>query len=813
VVRDLLLFFPMRTLFLHLSLGIRTWRHRRGQAFLILVTLVSALALATSFYSLLHSIILKPFPYPDPQKLGFVWATIPGQGLFQERSGYANFVDLIELNQSFDLMAAFDPYSATLSGDQTARQIEVTRVSPAFFDLMGADFLLGRPFGKAEFDASTPLIVISENLWGSFLGRSAGVLGRELEIDGQRRMVVGVVGSNFQFPRRETQAWEPASLDPNWGNNRFRRGTDSWRIVARLGNSVSLDRVDSDLSRLADLLVQRDSANAGLGMRFVPLDQQLVGPSIERTLWLLFGAILALLLIAAANVAGLFSAQQIVRSHEYTLRSALGASPHSLFLLRLGEIGSLIVAACPLAIAASFPLTRLLKWMAPPATPRLESASIPGAGILLCLLLSLFLGAAVFLAQRRPFATGNLDGLGQKTRSASLPWATSSRLNWLMTGQVALLLMLVWGSGLIIRSLTNVLEVDPGYQARDLTLAHVALPRVAAPQRAALLTAILSEVNSLPGLEAAAINDFFIGQSPDQVVTPERGPWAGRQQRLNMSVDAVSPGYFNLVGTRLEEGREFSSSDDALAPTAVVINRRLASHLWPGESILGKKVHFGRRDDSPWLTVVGVVSDSRRQGLDATPIAQAFVPHAQLPTRLMNLLVRSSIANPTDELATQLRTRVAIVNPRIPVYRVEPVTQALTRGQDMRRFAAWLLSLFAAASLGLAGLGLHGLLSLRLAMQLREIGIRRALGANRRQVVAALLRRSTTWMAAGAGCGALGCLWMGSFFKNLLYQVELGDGFTLLLTATVLLGAGLIAAAPATRRALLTHPVEVLRHH
>ena len=804
----------MRSLFLHLALGIRTWRHRRGQAFLILVTLISALALATSFYSLLHSIILKQFPYPDPQKLGFVWATIPEQGLFEERSGYANFVDLVELNQSFDLMAAFDPYSATLSRDQSARQIEVTRVSPAFFDLMGAEFLLGRRFGRTEFDTASPLIVISENLWDSFLARSASVLGQELEIDGQRRRVVGVVGSNFEFPGKETQAWEPASLDPNWADNRFRRGTDSWRVVARLGNEVSLERVDGDLSRLAGILVQRDPANKGLGLRFVPLDRQLVGPSIERTLWLLFAAILALLLIAAANVAGLFSAQQLVRSHETTLRSALGASPQALFLLRLGEIGSLIVAACPLAIAASYPLTRLLKWMAPPATPRLESASIPAAGILFCLLLSLLLGVALCIAQSRPLTSGNLDGLDQKTRSASLSWATSSRLNWLMTGQVALLLMLVWGSGLIIRSLTNVLEVDPGYQPRDLTLARVALPRdVPAAQRAALLTAILTEVNSLPGLEAVAINDFFIGQSPDQVVTAERGPWAGRQQRLNMSVDAITPGYFSLVRTRLEEGREFSSSDDELAPTALVINRRLASHLWPGGSILGKKVRFGRRDDSRWLTVVGVVSDSRRQRLDAAPIAQAFVPHAQVPSRLMNLLVRSSIAGPADELARQLRTRVAIVNPRIPVYRVEPVTQALTRGQDMRRFAAGLLSLFAAASLGLAGLGLHGLLSLRLAVQLREIGIRRALGANRRQVVAALLRRSTTWMAAGAGCGALGCLWMGSFFKNLLYAVELGDRFTLLLTATILLGAGLIAAAPATRRALLTHPVEVLRRH
>ena len=804
----------MRGLILHLTLGARTWRHRRGQAFLILATLASALALATSFYSLLHSIILKQFPYPEPQNLGFIWTTVLEQGLFQERGGFANFSDLREMNQSFQEMAAFDSYSATLSDGQSARQIEVTRVSQSFFDLMGADFILGRPFDTAEFQSSTPIVVISERLWAGYLGRAASVLNQELEIDGQRRWIVGVVSRSFQFPGHSTQAWEPASLDPNWADNRLQRGTASWRIVARLRDEVGLEGVRPDLDRLASLLVQKDQANQGLGLRFVPLDQQIVGPSLGRTLWLLFGAVLALLLIAAANVAGLFSAQQLVRSDAYTLRSALGATPRALWLLRLGEIGSLIVASCPLALAASLPLTELLKWMAPATTPRLESVSIPAVTIPFCLVLSLLLGAIVFLSQGRSLLSESLDGLGRKTRSASLSSATSSRLNWLMTGQVALLLMLLWGSGLIIRSLINVLDVDPGYQTQGLTLAQIALSRnVPSPQRAALLTEILLEVNSLPGLQAAAINDFFSGQSPDQLVTSERGPFAGRQQRLNMSLDAVSPGYFDLVGSPLEQGREFSVSDNILAPRAVVINRRMASYLWPENPAVGERIRFGRFDNAPWLTVVGVVSDSRRRGLDAAPIAQAFVPHAQSPNRLMNLLVRSSSSLPTDRLASLLRARVADVNSRIPVYRVERLAEALTRGQDMRHFAAGLLSLFAAASLGLAGLGLHGLLSLRLAVQLREIGVRKALGANRRHVVTALLRRSGAWMGAGIGCGALGCVLLGGLFNNLLYEVELGDGFTLLLTATALIGAGLIAAAPATNRALRSHPADILRRN
>jgi putative ABC transport system permease protein len=788
---------------------VRTLRRQTGFTVVVVLTLAVGIGVNTAVFTLVHSTLLEPLPYPDPDRLVMVWTEIPARGVYEATSAYANVQDWRTESRTFADLATFDPTTLTLTDGEWAEQMSAVRTSSNLFSVLGVGPAIGRGFSAEEERQRAAVAVLSHDLWQSRFGGTPDAIGRTIEIAGTRLQVVGVMGEGFGFPEPETQLWLPQTLFTEWEATAAQRGTGAWRVIGRLAPGTSLDRARAELDAIAARLAElHPGANAGLGVRAVPLHEQVTGVSFRAALWTLFGAVAVVLLLACANAAHLILARGMDREREFALRQALGATMPRLMRQAVTENLVLAFVAGIAGLAFAHGGLRLLIALAPANLPRLDEVGIDALVLLYAAGVSL---AAGIVFGTLPVLSGSRVSLFGALREGS---GTTQRARGyrarsvLIVLQFAFAVILVFGANLLIRSLLEARSVDAGFAAENVLIANLSVDEES--RRLSFYEQTLREVQAIPGVRAAGIiEDLFISGAPNRAITIE-GRAADEARFEEIRFDAIDGDVFRAVGVRVLEGRAFSPGDAADAAPVAIINETMARAFWPGESPIGKRFRTGGPEaQAPWIEVVGLIDDMRRQGLEREPIAQVFRPFIQEPSRNMNLLVRSEL--PVSTLTATVRARLAEIDRSVPLYNVRTVEQALDRYLLPRQFQTFLLATFSAIALILAAVGVYGLMQHSVSRRAHELGVRVALGASARRLLLMVMGQALALALPGLAAGMLGAVWLSDAASALLFGVTAMEWANIVVPAGLLVTTALVASYLPARRAAGTDPIAVLR--
>jgi predicted permease len=777
--------------------AVRTLRKSPGFTTISIATLALAIGANTAMFSMLNAVLLRPLPYRSAEQLAMLWTENPSQNLREGRSAYWNVEQWRHQSKSFADMAVFDPVSATLTGTDKAEQIIVARISANFFPLLGVQSSQGRIFSAEEAEHRQRLAVISYRLWQRRFGGSHQAIGASIELDGLRSRIVGILPAGFQFAPVNADVWEPHTMFPDWETRRDVRGVDSWFVVGRLRENVTIEQSQAEMSVIARRL---DDRNRGISV--VPLRLQLTGARAQLALWMLTGAVFCVLLIAATNVASLSLARSASREKEIAIRAALGASHARIARQLLAESLTLAVLSGILGLAIALAGIRLILAIRPAGLSRLNEISLDpralGCALALCLLTGILVGfaPAITVARRHVMPSGR-GGIRRV----------------LVVTEFALAIVLLVGAGLLIRSLWSVEKLDPGFRPERILSTQLSIPDFrATTQRANLYKQVLEQVESMPGVESASvIGDLFIGGNAEQILTTE-GDARTISEPLRLRRDEVSEGFFKTLGTPLLRGRFFSIADGPNSPRVAIVNDAMVRRVWPGRDPLGKRFQLGPGDSSGlWFTVIGVVGNMRRQGLENAPMPQMFEPLAQNPSRHATLLVRTSIDDPL-KMAGALEAAIRRVDKRVPLYGITTLENRLRAFLTERRFQTSLLIGFAIVALVLAAIGIYGLIQYSITARTHEIGIRIAVGARSGEIFRMVLAEGLKLSLIGLGLGLVGAVWLSQAGSSLLFGVTATDPLTFMAVSLLLMAVAIAACYFPARRAMKVEPLEALRH-
>jgi putative ABC transport system permease protein len=671
------------------------------------LTLAVGIGASATIFSAVHAVLLRPLPYEDPSRLAMLWTDDPRHDIHEEGTSYLNFLDWKKRTQTFeDLAICSRGGSMTLTGEGEAEQVPGEVVSANLFPLLGIAPVLGRTFTTQEADRSDRVVVIGHALWKRRFGASRDVIGKPLAIDGVTWQVIGVMPTSFQFPSRDTELWTTDSTQFNMRRIKAYRFNDWWRVVGRLKATVTIAQAQSEMNTIGRQLAQTypitDSEFAGYGVNVVPLRDQITGRKARLALWLLFGAVVLVLLIACANVAGLLLARGATRHREIAVRMALGASRVRLIGQLLMESAMLSLSSGALGLLLAFWGVWAVASFGPTNIARLEEVSIDGAVLAFSFVVSVVTGFLFGMAPAWRLSQGDPGrGLKESGRSQSVGPGSRRLRDTLIVGEFAVAVVLLCGAGLLVRSLLRIQAIDPGFRPQGALIARLSISKPRAQEQAFYREA-LERVAALPGVTAVGlITDAFQRRNPDNPLLIEGHSISTGEAISN---DAVSPGYFQAAGTPLLQGRYFTELDRAESTPIAIINQTMARRSWPGENPIGKRFKLaGPESRRPWLTVVGVVGDMRREGLEKQAIAQTFRPSAQQGWGAMDLVART--ASDPSKLAPALRAAIHAIDASTPVFEVSTMERRLSELESPRRFQTLLMTLFSAAALLFGGDG------------------------------------------------------------------------------------------------------------
>ena len=787
----------------------------RSPGFTAAATATLALAIGANvvMFSVLNMVLLRPLPYPSPAELVMLWTETPGQDLRENRSAYWNVEEWRGQSRSFADLAVFDRVSVTLTHAGETRRVRGARVSPNLFPLLGIEPRHGRSFSAAEATERRRVAVISHRFWQARFGGSLDALGASVDLDGQASRVVGILPEAFRFASLDADVFEPHTLFPDWEARRLVRGRDSWFVVGRLRPDVTVEEAQTEMSAIAGRLdAQMPATERNRGVRVVPLSRHVVGARSRLALWMLAAAVACVLLIAAANVANLWLARSLGRGRDVALRAALGASPARIVRQHLTESTTLAAGAGVLGTLLAVAGLGLVRTLGGVEVARLDEVRLDAGVLGWSLALTLLTGMAVGLAPALLWR-GRLRSFGDASRrgvAGSVAARTIRR--GLLVAEVSLAIVLLVGAGLLLRSWWQVEGVDPGFRPERVLALQLGAPVGMAPaQRADFYRRVLERVESLPGVERAGfISDAFITSSPERLLTTEGGGEAV-SERLQFRSDEISDGLFEALGTRLLAGRYLSARDGPDSPRVALVNAALARRLWPDGETVGRRFKRGPADAAgPWLTVVGVVDDMRRQGLETEPIPQVFEPVAQNPSGAGFLLVRTARENPLD-LAATVQAAVWRLDRRAPLYDVSTLESRLGAFYTPRRLQTLIVTGFAAVALLMAAIGIYGLIHYAVSTRTKEIAIRMAVGADTRDIFRMVIGEGLALSAAGLALGLVGGAAVGQGVRNLLFGVGALDPVTFAGGSALLLSVALAACWVPARRAMRVEPIVALR--
>ena len=804
-------------MFQDLRYAARTLAKSPGFTVVVVLTLALGIGANTAIFSVVNGVLLTPLPYRDPSRLVVVWES-KGTSTHNVVNP-ANYMDWHDRATSFSGLALTTWRSLTFTGEQ-AEEVQGRAVTPDFFGVVGATPLLGRTFNVEESRPNGPrVIVLSEALWRRRFGADRTIVGRAVPVAGETARVVGVMPSSFRsMPLGHDEYWEPLALD--W-SNRARTGRYAMAL-GRLKHGVTVERAQTEMSRLArQLESDYPDFDTGWGATVVPLMEQVVGGS-RRTILIVFGAVSLVLLIACANVANLMLARAASRERELTVRAALGAPRWRLVRQALVESVMLALAGGAAgALLASWGVHLLVR-AAPPEVPRLADIRLDVTVLAVTALVSMAAGVLFGLlfglagALSRSGAAAAIQDLHAATTRTTAGVPAARLRGALVIAQVSLAIVLLVGAGLLVRSLQRLIAVDPGFDPAGISAMTITLPRATytdSLRRSAFYERLLERVRSTPGVQSAGIISR-LPMTPGNAVTaltvvgrPEPAPGEAPAAAIRV----VDPGYFAAMRIPLERGRSLAPSDRIGGTPVAVISEAMAHELWPGEDPIGQHVKVVWRHPTASVEIVGVVADSRHDGLDAAFEPTLFYPFAQESQQsTMSLVLRSKL--PPATLTRMVRVTVSEMDKGVPVADAVTMYHHIAETMADRRYPAFVLGLFAALALALAAVGIYGVQSYTVGQRTREIGVRVALGARPVDVLRKVLGGGLRLTLIGVGLGAVAAALAAGALGKLLYGVPPLDPVTFVIVPLILIGVALLAMAAPARRAAQVDPMVALRY-
>jgi putative ABC transport system permease protein len=778
-------------------------------------TLALAIGANTAMFSVLNAVLLRPLPYRSPDQLAMLWTEDPTQNLREGRSALWDVEQWRNQSRSFADVATFDAVSTTLAEADGADQIVGASISPNLFSLLGVQPVLGRSFSSEEAEQRQPLVLISHRFWQARFGGSNDAVGATLVLDGLPVQIIGILPAGFQIARLGADVWKAHPMSAGAEARQAGRDGATWFVVGRLRPTVTLDEAQAEMGAIARRLNdQLPAAERNRGISVVPLSLYMVGAQSRLALWMLGGAVFCVFLIAAANVTSLSLARSVARAREMAVRAALGASAGRIVRQVLAESVLLAALSGLMGTLLAFVAIRLIRAFGPGNVPRLNEASLDLRVLGWALGISLVAGILVGLAPAIRTVRGEISLSAEEGgRRVSGGVATRKVRRALVVAEFALAIVLLVGAGLLVRSWRYVNSIDPGFRPERVLAMELSTPTTfsAPAQRAGLYARVLDQMQAVPGVESAGIiGDLFISNTREQVLTVE-GNDGTASERLRLARAEVSAGFFATLGTPLLRGRFFSIGDGPDAAPVAIINDVAARRLWPGRDPIGRRFKLGPRDASrPWYTVVGVVADMRRQGLERDPVPQIFESLAQSPPQSVDLFVRTASDDPLA-MAGALRAAVQRVEKHAPVYGVAPLEQLLGTYLAQRRFETWLLTGFSVVALLMAAVGIYGLIQYSVVTRTREIGVRIAIGAQAGDIFRMMIREGLTLSLTGLALGLVGAWFLGRAGSSLLFGVTARDPLTFTTVPLLLTAVATAACYFPARRAVNVDPLVALR--
>ena len=789
--------------------GLRTLRKSPAFTAAAAATLALAIGANTAMFSVLNAVLLRPLPYRAPEQLAMLWTEDPTQNLREGRSALWSVEQWRSQSQSFADMATFDSVSMTLAADDGAEQIVGASISPNLLPLLGIQPALGRSFSADEAEQQQRLVLISHRFWQSRFGGSLDALGATLVLNGVPRQIVGILPADFEIAMVAADVWVAHA------SRQDARGPDTWFVVGRLRPAATFDRAQEEMSTVARRLNDQLPANErNRGVTVVPLTLYMVAPQSRLALWILGGAVFCVFLIAAANVTSLSLARSVTRAREIAVRAALGASAGRIVRQLLTESVLLAAVSGLIGTLLAFVGIRLIRAFGPPTIPRLNETGLDLRVLGWILAISALAGILVGLAPALATLRRNLRPAGEEGGRSVTGGVAAGRIRRaLVVAEFALAIVLLVGAGLLVRSWWYVNRVDPGFKPERVVVVELTAPASFGipAQRAGLYDRVLEQIRAIPRVEnAGIIGDLFIGNSREQIVTVERDEGTV-SERLRFAGGEVSPDFFKAIGTPLLRGRFLSIGDGPGGTPVAIINDAMARRSWPGQDPVGRRFKLGPQDsDRPWFTVVGVVADMRRQGLEREPFPQMFVSLAQNPPRSVDLFIRTSVDDPLT-MAADIRAAVRRVEKNAPVYGVAPLEQQLGTYLAQRRFQTSLLTGFSIVALLMAAVGIYGLIQYCIATRTQEIGLRMAVGAQSSDIFRMIIGEGLTICLTGLALGLAGAWWLGRAGSALLFGVTASDPLTFTAVSLLLTVVALAACYFPARRAMTVDPLAALR--
>jgi len=797
-----------------LRYGIRVLARNPGFTCAAVATLALSLAANTAILGVADAVLLRPLPYPDPDRLVEIRGASSERGLETAPLSNQRFLALAERNASFSSLGAWTTDTINLTGVPEPVELHALRVSPGVLETLGVRPDPGRNFLPVEeVRGGPPVVLLGREIWSRRFGSDPGVAGRTISLGGVSHTVVGVLPRGLAFPDGAADIWIPRVAEPAFlSAGAVERGAGYLNLVARLKAGVTPGAARAELDLLAKNDPRADGLDAGMTYRMAPLKETLTRGS-RPALLLLLGSVGFVLLIACANVANLMLAKSTGRRREIALRSALGAGRARIVALLLTESLLLAFVAGVLGLLLARWGIDLLVSAGASGLPRAGEIRLDGRIAAATIALSLLSGLVFGIGPALSTSSGDVAGSLKEGGGNSAGGNAGRRLRGgLVVAEVALSVVLLIGAGLLLRSFVRLQAVETGFDAAGLLVAQTHLPASRYAQPAAMrdfYSRLVGDVETLPGVVSAGASESLpLGEPGAQTLVAVDGaalPPPG--ERAVVSLDTVSPGYFRTMGIPLRKGRLFTPEDGPGAPIKVVVSTGFARRFFPGADPIGRRVVLGR--GATGFEIVGVVGDVRHGGLDESPAPSFYLCSLQRTVPRMSLIVRTAGAAPG--LASAIRERVRSIDPDQPVARIATMDEIIGGSLADRRFLLRIVGAFALAALLLAAVGIYGVTAYAVGRRAPEMGIRIALGAGRRDLVGMVVGETLRLTLAGAAIGVACALAAGPALSGFLYGVGAGDPATIALIVLLLTAVSILAAWAPARRAARIDPAIALR--
>lgn len=807
----------MTSLLRDIRFGLRSIMRNPGFTLVVVLTLGLGIGANTAIFSVVDGIMLRPLPYDEPDRLVTVWSDYTRRGGPQRE--WPNYPALYHLGQEdevFEEVGIWSGWGATLTGMGTAENLTGARFSAGMFsNVLRVSPALGRGFlPEDDVPGGTNVVLLSHGFWTRALGEDPQAVGGTLSLNGNPYTVVGVMPVGFNPPFvPNADIWAP--LQQNITTNNCGWGNACLRGFARLQPDVSLETARASASTLGTRLEQeRPETNTGVGYALFPLHADLVRQA-AGALWVLLGAVAFVLLIACVNVANLLLARTTARQSELAVRAALGAERGRLMRQMFTESAVLAVLGGALGMAVAFVGTDSLVALAPAGTPRIGEVAVD-------MRILVFAGAITVLATflfgllpaMRASRANVHDVLKAGGRGQDVGARGNALRNTLVVGQVAIAIVLLVGSGLLLRSLRELNSVDLGFEPEGIVALQLGLPSSRYPDgqaRAGFFRELEARLGAMPGVESVgAVNSLPLSGFDGDVSFLMEGHPVPPPGESNITwFRRATPTYFETMGIRVVRGQAFRPADDSEAPLVVVVNETLAQRFYPDQNPIGQRINVNSQDNPVWREIVGVAADVKNFGVSQDSRNAMYAPYYQVPTGFMTLVMRSPIE--ATLLIETVRSVVAESDPNLAASSISSMESIVSDSLGSERFVTLLLSLFAGVALILAVIGLYGVVSYGVNRRIHEMGVRIALGAAGGQIRRLIIGRSMILVGVGVGVGVVGALLLTRLMAGLLFGVSATDPITFTATAVVLTLVAAVASAIPAQRAIRVSPIAVLR--